>query len=131
MADSLQDLGRFYGLAFILHLSMFLLAVLQLLPSKAHYARTQELVNRVIVTLIAAVPIGGPTVAICANAACSYKLKKIGIAVLDPAKLKTAAAVSIVCFDMTGTLTGSVVSHVRYTASKLRWLIFHNRTAAK
>jgi len=38
------------------------------------------------------------------------RLKQRGIDVLMVAKLKTFAAVEVVCFDKTGTLTGSVVS---------------------
>ena len=78
--------------------------------STAHQGSARDAVERLIDTLITAVPIGGPTVGICANAACVYKLKKKGIDVLNPAKLRPAAGVSIVCFDKTGTLTGSVVS---------------------
>ena len=66
--------------------------------------------GRLFDTLLAAAPIGGPTVVVFANAACVYKLKKKGIDVLEPAKLKPASSVSIVCFDKTGTLTGNVVS---------------------
>ena len=78
--------------------------------STAHEGTPRDAVERLIDTLVTAVPIGGPTVGICANAACVYKLKKKGITVLNPAKLRPAAGVSIVCFDKTGTLTGSVVS---------------------
>ena len=117
MPPCLQDLWRLYGFALVLQIAVLIVAALQLLPSRMHHETATELAHQVLATLIAAVPIGGPTVVICTNAACSYKLKKKGISVLDPAKLKTAAAVSIVCFDKTGTLTGSVVSnHSLHTA---------------
>ena len=74
-----------------------------------HRQTVKDMVTRVGGTLIAAAPIGGPTVVIFANAACVSKLKKKGIDVLHMAKLRSAAAVSIVCFDKTGTLTGSQV----------------------
>ncbi len=61
-------------------------------------------------TLMTAVPVAVPTVILGANAACMARLKKRGIDVLMVAKLKTFAAVKMVCFDKTGTLTGSVVS---------------------
>ena len=80
--------------------------------SSAHEEAPRDAVERLLDTLVAAVPIGGPTVGICANAACVYKLKKKGIDVLNPAKLRPAANVSIVCFDKTGTLTGGVVSEL-------------------
>lgn len=64
----------------------------------------------VLGTLMTAVPVAVPTVILGANAACMARLKQSGIDVLIVAKLKTFAAVEVVCFDKTGTLTGSVVS---------------------
>ena len=68
------------------------------------------MVLRAFDTLLLVVPIGAPTVVAFANGACVLKLKQKAIDVLSPAKLRSAAAVSVVCFDKTGTLTGSVVS---------------------
>lgn len=64
----------------------------------------------VLGTLMTAVPVAVPTVILGANAACMARLEQRGIDVLMVAKLKTFAAVEVVCFDKTGTLTGSVVS---------------------
>ena len=91
--------------------------------STGHQEAPRDAVERLIDSLVAAVPIGGPTVGICANAACVYKLKKKGIDVLNPAKLRPAAGVSIVCFDKTGTLTGSVVS-MAAVSSTSKYLIY-------
>ena len=69
-----------------------------------------EYVTMVLDTVMTAVPVAVPTVILGANAACMARLKLRGIDVLMVAKLKTFAAVEVVCFDKTGTLTGSVVS---------------------
>ena len=74
-----------------------------------HHQTVKDMVTRVGGTLVAAAPIGGPTVVIFANAACVSKLKKRGIDVVHMAKLRSAAAVSIVCFDKTCTFTVSQV----------------------
>ncbi len=69
-----------------------------------------EYVAMVLGTVMTALPVAVPTVILGANAACTAQLKQRGIDVLMVAKLKTIAAVEVVCFDKTGTLTGSVVS---------------------
>ena len=74
-----------------------------------HKTPCLEIVLTVISAIVAAAPVASPTVIVCSNGACAGKLRTKGIYVLDPAKLKTAPAVSIVCFDKTGTLTQSVV----------------------
>ena len=98
---------RFFGFAFVLQLLIFLIAAV---PSfLQHWQSTQQVVNRVLGVVVAAVPVAAPTVILCANASCMQRLAKSHIDVLNPIKLKTMAAVQVVCFDKTGTLTGSVV----------------------
>jgi len=103
-----QDLFSFCGFALILQLCIFLIAAVPHFQNNKHSA--SEYVAMVLGTLMTAVPVAVPTVILGANAACMARLKQRGIDVLMVAKLKTFAAVEVVCFDKTGTLTGSVVS---------------------
>ena len=103
-----QDLCRFYGFVLCIQVCLFLITAV---PYLHHHKRpAAEVAINILATIVASVPIGGPTVIIAANWACALKLKAKGINVLISAKLRSAADVSIACFDKTGTLTGSIVS---------------------
>lgn len=104
----IQDMFRFFGVALILQLCIFLIVAVPAVLGRQQ--AVQEAFKTLVATVIAAVPIAAPTVILTANGACMQRLRKHRIDVLNPAKLKTIANVSVVCFDKTGTLTGSVVS---------------------
>lgn len=71
--------------------------------------------HRVVDVFIAAVPTGIPTVLIFSLGTRIKMLKSKQIDILAVDKLKTAAAVEVVCMDKTGTLTSTVVSHLTET----------------
>ncbi len=98
----------FCGFALVLQLCIFLIAAVP--HFRTHKQSASEYVAMVLGTVMTAIPVAVPTVILGANAACMARLKQRGIDVLMVAKLKTVAAVEVVCFDKTGTLTGSVVS---------------------
>ncbi|KAL0024457.1 hypothetical protein WJX77_006172 [Trebouxia sp. C0004] len=102
----LSDLFSFCGFALILQLCIFLVAAVP--HFWTHQQSASECVGMVLGTVMTALPVAVPTVILGANAACMARLKQRGIDVLMVAKLKTIAAVEMICFDKTGTLTGSV-----------------------
>ena len=67
-------------------------------------------VNSVVGVFIAAVPTAVPTVVVAALAYCTVHLQRSHVELLVPTKIKTIAAVEVVCFDKTGTLTGTTVN---------------------
>ena len=107
MPICLQDLMRFCAFALLLQISIFCLYI-----EKARYIYhgPQEVFQRVVNVLIAAVPTGLATVLVFSLGTCVKKLKSQKIDLLQPEKIKTIANVDVVCFDKTGTLTLSVVS---------------------
>ena len=108
----MQDMFRFFGFALILQLCIFFIAAV---PSVLDCQQpVQEAFKALVATIIAAIPVGAPTVILAANGACMHRLRQQQIDVLNPAKLKTIVDVKVVCFDKTGTLTGSVVSTLSY-----------------
>ena len=118
----MQDMFRFFGFALVLQLCIFLIAAV---PSVLHRQQpVKEAFKALVVTIIAAVPVGAPTVILAANGACMHRLRRQQIDVLNPAKLKTIADVRVVCFDKTGTLTGSVVSTLSCLWHAKIWIHF-------
>ena len=111
MATCLQDLMRFCAFALLLQISIFCLYIEK---ARHFYHGPQEVVQRVVNVLIAAVPTGLATVLVFSLGTCVKKLKSQKIDLLQPEKIKTIANVDVVCFDKTGTLTRSVVSPAEF-----------------
>lgn len=107
----LQDLLKFYFFALLLQLCVFMLYVAK---ANKHLSSVQDTarstVTQVIAVFIAAAPTGAPTVIVAALTFCITHLRKSGLEILLPEKVKTIADVEVVCFDKTGTLTGTLVS---------------------
>ena len=64
---------------------------------------------RLLDAVVAAIPVGAPTMLIFVVTVTILRLRAQGISVLYPKQLKLAAMVDVACFDKTGTLTGSEV----------------------
>ena len=115
----LQDLLKFYFFAFLLQLCIFVLYVAKTNKHPASPRITAiTTTTRVVNIFIAAAPTGAPTVIVAALTYCILHLKRRGLTVLLPEKIKTIADVELVCFDKTGTLTGTVVSPLPFSLQK-------------
>lgn len=74
---------------------------------------TASIVERVVDTLIGAVPVAIPTVIIFSLAYCRVKLLRHGISVHQFLKVQLAADVEVAVLDKTGTLTGNMVGSMQ------------------
>ena len=106
----LQDLLKFYFFALLLQLSVFMLYVAKANKHPSVQDTARSTVNRIVAVFVAAAPTGAPTVVVAALTFCIIHLRKSGLEILLPEKVKTIADVEVVCFDKTGTLTGTLVS---------------------
>lgn len=110
----MQDIFGIYGIAFGLSFVMFLGTV----KAKSHVQQYRGTTwARLLDAVVAAIPVGAPTMLIFVVTVTILRLRAQGISVLYPSQLKLAAMVDIACFDKTGTLTGSEVSCNGYNAS--------------
>ena len=107
-----QDLYKFCSVALVFQISIFCLYIAS---ARKHNSGPADIMHRVVDVFIAAVPTGIPTVLIFSLGTRIKMLKSKQIDILAVDKLKTAAAVEVVCMDKTGTLTSTVVSHLTET----------------
>lgn len=103
----MQDILRYCSFTLILHLAIFMLYAAR---ASRHEHSAEHAVQHVVDVFIATVSPTIPTIQICTLLRCVVNLRQRSLAVLQTAKVRTAAAVDVVVFDKTGTLTGNVVS---------------------
>ena len=102
----MQDLLKFFGFALIFTLLMF-----AAYAARAHHFQqsASNIVHTFLDMCCHAAPIGAPAVMLFLGGGMLGRMASQGIELRHPEVAKLAAACDVVCFDKTGTITGSLV----------------------
>lgn len=102
----MQDLLNFFGFALIFTLLMF-----AAYAARAHHFHqsASNIMHTFLDMCCHAAPIGAPAVMIFIGGGCLGRMASQGIELKHSEVTKLAAVCDVVCFDKTGTITGSLV----------------------
>lgn len=103
----MQDIFRLYGFSLVMQFIMFITYVTK---AQTFSQSALDVVLRVLGTLSRAAPAGLPSVIVFLAAVARHRLGREDLSLILPHVLKAGAGIDVVCFNKTGTLTGSAVS---------------------